>query len=95
MDLKSYVLGIIDYTRYQVENDECDLEEIRELADYLSERFNARATIRDLSRHYGQSESNIRNVIGRKYLGKPERRVMYRLGLFNRIIPDSWRKSHN
>ena len=51
------------------------------------------ATIKEIADFYGQSESNVRNVVSRKSVSKPKRAVLYNFIDVTKIIPKSWRRS--
>lgn len=90
--VKEVLLNIIDYMRFQVVNDKCSKAQMENLCDVIAENIVVDATISDLAKHFGQSESNIRNVASRSYLGKPKRRDYYNLMEFAKCIPAAWRK---
>lgn len=89
---KTILLDILDYIRNQVYNDKCTDEEMKSFYDSITEGIKIDATIGDIANHYGQSESNVRNVIARTYVGKPKRRVYYNFMKFIRCVPASWHK---
>ncbi|MDE7411578.1 MAG: hypothetical protein K2M94_06015 [Paramuribaculum sp.] len=91
--IKQIILDILDYLKFQVANDRCTPEELRSMYDTITENLDVDATIGDIAKHYGQSESNVRNVAARSYIGKPKRRVYYNLAKFIKLIPASWHKS--
>lgn len=84
--IKQIILDILDYLRYQVANDRCTPEELRSLYTTLGNTMHIDATVG----HYGQSTSNVRNIIARNNVGKPKRRVYYNLMEFIKHIPKSW-----
>ncbi len=88
--IKQIILDILDYLRYQVANDRCTPEELRSLYTTLENTMHIDATVDDIAGHYGQSTSNVRNIIARNYVGKPKRRVYYNLVEFIKHIPKSW-----
>ena len=90
---KAIVLDVLEFLRRKVLADECTPQELADIARVVAENVEMNATIGDIARHYGQSESNVRNVIARRYVGKPKRRVMYDFGEFARHVPSGWRKS--
>lgn len=93
MDIKKVILNILDYLRYQVENDKCTSEELKSILEMVSESMEISATIKDMAEFYGQSESNVSNVISRRPIPKsqkPKRRVYYNLAFFSKLIPKSW-----
>lgn len=90
--IKQVILDILDYLKFQVANDRCTPEELRSMYETITENIAVDATIGDIAKHYGQSESNVRNVAARNYIGKPKRRVYYNLMKFTKCIPSSWHK---
>ena len=93
MNIKRVILNILDYLRYQVENDKCTSDELKSILEIVSESMEISATIKDMADFYGQSESNVSNVISRRPIPKsqkPKRRVYYNLAFFSKIIPKSW-----
>ena len=94
--MKHTLLNILDFLRYKVDNDQCTPEELRKLSDIATKELNTSATIDELSDFYGQSRSNVSNVISRRPIPKnkkPKRRIYYHFAWFNSIIPDSWKRS--
>lgn len=93
--MKQTILDILDYLRYRVANDKCTLEELRKFSDIATKELNTNATIEELSEFYGQSRSNVSNVISRRPIPegkKPKRRIYYDFAWFSSIIPDSWKR---
>ena len=93
--MKEVILNILDFLRYKVDTNQCTPEELRRISEIATKELNTIATIDELADFYGQSNSNIRNVINRRPIPKekkPKRRVYYNFAWFNSIIPESWRK---
>ena len=93
--MKKAILEILDYLRYQVDNDKYTAEELRSIYDMTSESLKVSATIDDLAEFYGQSKNNVSNVLSRRPLPekeKPTRKVYYNFAFFRKIIPNSWRR---
>lgn len=93
--MKKAILEILDYLRYQVDNDKCTAEELRSIYDMTSETLKVSATIDDLAEFYGQFKNNVSNIISRRPIPqseKPKRRVYYNFSFFRTLIPKSWRK---
>lgn len=93
--MKHILLNILDFLRYKVDNDQCTAEELRKFSDITTKELNTSATIDELSDFYGQSRSNVSNVISRRPIPKdkkPKRRVYYNFAWFSSIIPDSWKR---
>jgi hypothetical protein len=94
--MKHILLNILDFLRYKVDNDQCTPEELRKFSDIATKELNTSATIDELSDFYGQSRSNVSNVISRRPIPKdkkPKRRIYYNFAWFSSIIPDSWKRS--
>jgi hypothetical protein len=94
--MKKTILNILDFLRHKVDNDQCTPEELRKFSDIATKELNTSATIDELSDFYGQSRSNVSNVISRRPIPKdkkPKRRIYYNFAWFNSIIPDSWKRS--
>lgn len=90
--IKQVILDILDYLKLQVAEDRCTPEELRSMYDTITDNIAIDATIADIARHYGQSESNVRNVAARSYVGKPKRRVFYNFLKFAKCAPTTWHK---
>ena len=96
--MKHTLLNILDFLRYKVDNDQCTPEELRKFSDIATKELNTSATIDELSDFYGQSRSNVSNVISRRPIPKdkkPKRRIYYNFAWFNSIIPDSWKQKRS
>lgn len=91
--IKKIVLEILEYLRFQVENDKCTAAELRSIHDTLMSSVCVDSTIKDIAEHYGQSESNVRNAIARGYAGNPKRRVFYNFMQFVRCKPKNWTRN--
>ena len=93
--MKKTILNILDFLRHKVDNDQCTPEELRKFSDIAVKELNTSATIDELSDFYGQSRSNVSNVISRRPIPKekkPKRRIYYNFAWFNSNIPDSWKR---
>lgn len=93
--MKKFVLDIIDYIRGEVVNDKCTPEQLQRIADFGKQELHVQGTIEDIAKFYGQSRSNVSNIISRRPLPKdkrPQRRVLYDVGWFASLVPESWRK---
>ena len=93
--MKKFVLDIIDYLRGEVEDDKCTPEQLQKIADFGKNELHALGTIDDIAEFYGQSRNNVSNVISRRPIPKnkrPQRRVLYDMGWFASLVPESWHK---
>lgn len=93
LPIKDIVVNILDYLKYQVVNDKCTPDELRSIQNVLVENLDINCTIDDIARYYNQSESNVKNVLTRKPMPKPKRRVYYNFAKFLTIIPKTWRRA--
>lgn len=71
------LLEIIDFYREKIVNDKCSEADMRPVFKMLSENAIGDVTIGELAEYYNQSESNVRNVLSRNYIGKPRRKLLY------------------
>lgn len=91
---KRIIIDTLKFYLYKMEKDDCDMEDIVAVAEALGKDVNVRGTIKEFAEFYGQSESNIRNVIARRPQPKseaPQRKVTYRFGWFSSLVPSSWK----
>lgn len=89
---KEIILDFLDYIRYKVENDRLTISEADSIAKTIQNDLKLTGTVDDLCNFYGQTRSNVKAVIGRKMLGKPERRVYYPFNSFQKVVPTKWKK---
>lgn len=75
-------------------NNDCTVDEITKAATVVVNNMDVYGSISDIAQFYGQSESNVRNVIARKMFERPKRKVLYSFSKFTAIMPNSWKK-HN
>lgn len=90
---KRVLLEVLDYLRFQVDNDCCTPEEIRSFANFAENELDIQCTTHDIAERYKQSPSNVRNVMSRNFMPKPKRRVYYSFSKFIKYIPKSWVRS--
>lgn len=93
--VKSYLKDIIAFYEHKIDNDECSLEEMVSIAEAVGKSIDVRGTISEFAEFYGQSESNVRNVINRRPIPpgeRPERKMTYRFGWFASMVPSSWKR---
>ena len=93
--IKALLLEILDFLRYKIETDQCTAEEIRKFADIATEQLDTLATTNEIADFYGESESNVRNILARRVIPKehkPKRKVYFSFNLFATLKPKSWNK---
>lgn len=93
--IKDVVINILDYLKYQVVNDKCTLEELKSIQNSLIDNLEIDCTSENIAEMYGQSPSNVRNILSRNFMPKPKRRVYYNFTKFITFIPKSWRRATN
>lgn len=89
---KEIILDFLDYIRYKIENDRLTMSEAESISKTIQNGLKLNGTVDDLCRFYGQTRTNVKAVIGRKMLGKPERRVYYPFNSFQKVVPSTWEK---
>lgn len=89
--IKKVILDVLDYLRYQVENDKCTAEELRSFSDTAISNLEVDASIKDIAQFYGKSDNDVSTVISRR-LSKPKRKVFYNFTWFSHIMPKTWKK---
>lgn len=90
-DFRRELKLLIAFVSHQIDSGGCTEEQLKSWHKLLSDNLNVDATISELSEFYGQSESNVRNVISRRMVDKPKRRVFYDFFKFSKIIPKGWK----
>lgn len=81
--------GILEY---KTRNGVISSDDVRAILTAMEAGGGIRATVADLAGFYQRSEAEVRNVIHRRYLPKPVRRVTYDFGTFREAVPNSWRQ---
>lgn len=91
---KRIIVEVLDYLKYKVLNDDCTPEELRSISNTIGENLDINCTAKDLAEYYGQSQSNVRNVLNRNFMPKPKRKTYYSFSHFIKFIPKSWRRAN-
>ena len=89
---KKLVLEFLDFLKYKVENDLLSMDDIDSIARAIKQDLKIVATCDDLAAFYGQSNGNVRSLISRRMIQKPQRRVYYSFNAFSKIVPEKWKK---
>ena len=89
---KEILCEFLDFIKFKVLHDRLTSDEVSSLVHSVVEGCDLYATAKELARFYDQSEHNIRCVINRRLLARPQRRVYYPFSAFARVIPDSWKR---
>lgn len=91
-EVKQEVIRILQFLQWQIKEGKCTDEELESIHKVLAKELKIDATIEDLAEHYGQSQSNVRNVIHRRMTEKPKRKVLFNFLKFSQIIPEKWKR---
>lgn len=89
---KKLVIEFLDFLKYKVENDLISMDDIDSIARAIKQDLKIVATIDDLAAFYGQPNGNVRSLINRRMIQKPQRRVYYSFNAFSKIVPEKWKK---
>lgn len=89
---KRVIIEVLDYLKFKILNDDCTPDEIRSISNLVEENLDINCTAKDLADYYGQSHSNVRNVLTRNFMPKPKRRVYYNFSKFIKFIPKTWKR---
>lgn len=92
MNVKTYLIEILEYYIRRLKNDSCTMEEMNDALHVLEENMQIHGTISDFAEFYHKPEPHIRATIARKLLAKPKRKVYYPFHAFRKIVPDKWRE---
>lgn len=90
--MKKILIEVLEFYKMKLENDKCTPEELRTAFNALSNDVVCEVTIKDLADFYGQSESNVRNVLSRNIIEKPKRKITYNFISVSKILPSRWKK---
>lgn len=89
---KKLIIEFLDFLKYKVENDLLSMDDIDSIARAIKQDLKIFATSDDLAAFYGQSNGNVRSLISRRMIQKPQRRVYYSFNAFSKIVPEKWKK---
>ena len=89
---KKLIIEFLDFLKYKVENDLLSMEDIDSLVRAIKQDLKIVATIDDLAIFYGKPNVNVRGLISRRMIQKPQRRVYYSFNAFSKIVPEKWKK---
>lgn len=91
MDSKELLNQTLDFYKQKLNSDSsCTPEDIESLRDIFVENLEIVGTVEDISKFYNVPESSVRNLISRKVIEKPKRRVYYNFISLLKRIPDKW-----
>ena len=72
---KEILCEFLEYLKFKIENNHLTADEVSSLVHSIVQGCDLYATAKELAKFYDQSEHNVRCVINRRLLAKPQRRV--------------------
>lgn len=84
------VLGVIRKWEYDIIHNKCTPAQIKSVYNALVNNLEMDASLDEMAEHFGQSKSNVSNIISRRFIGKPKRKVLYPLHKIIKIVPRNW-----
>lgn len=97
-EMQDLLLDIIEFVGFQVKTGKCTKETIDRWASVVSEQLDTLATSKEIAEFYGESESNVRNILARRVIPKshkPKRKVYFSFNLFAKLKPKSWKRKES
>lgn len=89
-EVKNILLNIIRRWEHDLINNRCTPTQMKSLCSLLINNVDMDASLDEIADHFGQSKSNVSNIIARRFTGKPKRQVLYPLQKIIKIVPRSW-----
>lgn len=89
--IREALSDMFDILAYKVRNGAMTLEEMDAVLSLLAHASKPKATVKELSDFFGQTEDNVRHIIHRNMMPKPVRKVYYDFNSFCRFVPKRWR----
>ena len=90
--MQETLADMFDILAYKVRNGSMTAQDMKAVLSAIEAGGGVKATIRDLAGFYGKKEVDVRNLLHRKYMPRPERRTYYDFGIFRNLVPQSWLK---
>lgn len=82
----------LDFLKFKLDNNKLTLSEIDGLKKAFTENVNLTGTAEDIADFYHKGTQEVRNVVSRKMLTKPQRKVHYSFNEFQIVVPNNWKK---
>lgn len=81
----------LDFLKHKIDSGTLTLGEAEGLKRIFLENISLSGTAEDIAAYYHRSPQDVRNVIHRKMLSRPERKVHYDFVEFMQIAPEKWK----
>lgn len=93
--IRDALAEMLDLISYKVRSGSMSEDDVKSILSIIHSGGGIKATIKDLASFYGQSEDNVRHVIHRGFMPKPERRVYFDFKAFRELVPEKWHHRHS
>ena len=93
--IREALADMLDLISYKVKNGAMSEDDVAAILSLIRSGGGIKATVKDLAGFYGQKEDNVRHVLHRGFMPKPERRVYYDFKAFRQLVPDKWHNRHS
>ena len=93
--IRESLADMLDILSFKVRNGVMTEDDVKAILSIIRSGCGIKATVRDLAGFYHQSEDNVRHLIHRNFMPKPERRVYFDFGAFRQFVPEKWTSHHS
>ena len=90
MNAGKYLLEILGYYKYKVDNNLCTMDEIESAKKAIEQNMEVSGTISNFAEFFSVSEGSVRANICRKMFAKPKRKLLYPFHKFLKAVPYKW-----
>ena len=91
LENKALLYEFLDFLKFKISDQRLTADEFAGISRLLRNGIRLYGTADDIAKFYHKSPQDVRNVVHRRMLGKPERRVYYSFDEFQKIAPNSWK----
>lgn len=89
---KKLLSEFLGFLKYKVDNDLITMDDMSSILAAFSAGMEVGGTVEDFAGFYGQTVTNVRSVIKRRMVRRPQRKVLYPFGTFQHLVPEKWHK---
>lgn len=93
--IREALAEMFDAIAFKVRNGAMTTDDVKAILSVIAEGSHIKATVKELAEFYHQSEDNVRHVVHRNFMPKPERRVYYDFKAFRQLVPEKWHDRHS
>lgn len=80
-------LGMIEL---KIKSGSVTIGDLKSILEALAASVGIKASAKEIAEYYGESEVNVRSLIKRRLISKPQRRVYYNFSELCKKVPKSW-----